>query len=231
MGRRLYKELTKTYPNNNIDYIFNDEGSNILDYINKHSFGGYESESGRRYTEGGGEYSEGGRRYSEGGRRYSEGGRRYSEGGRRYSEGGRRYSEGGHRYSEGGGRYSEGGGRYSEGGHRYSEGGHRYSESGGAVSGLCMESLDGWLDDFDDKSTGIGIFFKKNVDGRCKLDDANLHKKILEKYNFDTKTIKTGGYNMDGGALDLFREDLNQNHRNLFDIELNKFREEISLIR
>jgi len=36
---------------------------------------------------------------------------------------------------------------------------------------------------------------------------------------------------MRGGALELLRYDLNLNHRNLFDSELNKLREELALIR
>jgi hypothetical protein len=199
----------------------------------KNSSGGYESDfsyrSGLSGRSGGSRISGISRRSS--GNRYSEGGNRYSEGGNRYSEGGNRYSEGGHRYSEGGNRYSEGGRRYSEGGRRYSEGGPQYSERGGAVSGVCMDRLNNWLEDFDNKSEGINIFFKRNVEPQCKLEDVNLHKKILETYHVDTNTIKRGGYHMDGGALELLREDLNQNHRNLFDIELNKLRDEISLIR
>jgi hypothetical protein len=188
MGRRLYKELSKTYPNNNIDMIFNDEGYNIFDYIKKHSFGGYESEGG-------------------------------------------------------------------------------YPDRGGAVSGLCMNDLEKFLS-LDDTVTPDAIdfstFFKTHSEKyQCRIDDVNLRKLILEKYNFDTKTLplKKGGYednyrysegggryseggrryseggrrysdyNMRGGALKLLRDDLNLNHRNLFDIELNKLRQEIALIR
>ena len=118
---------------------------------------------------------------------------RFSEGGRRYSKGGRRYSEGGGRYSEGGRRYSESDRRYSEGGRRYSEGG--YPERGGAYSNECMDDLDGFLEDMDNIPSGIRMYFKSSNLGHCKPDDAEFRKKILSKYNFDTKTMSGGDEN------------------------------------
>ena len=133
--------------------------------------------------------------------------------------------------------------RYSEGGRRYSEGG--YPEKGGAYSNECMNDLDGFLEDMDNIPSGIRMYFKSSNLGHCKPDDAEFRKKILSKYNFDTKTMNGGNenyryseggrrysdYNIRGGALDLLREDLNLNHQNLFDSELNKLRDEIALIR
>jgi hypothetical protein len=179
MGRRLYKELKKTYPNNNIDGIFKDEGYNIFDYINKHKFGGY-SESRESYRSEGGYNSENEKRRSF----YR------SEGD--YGSESRRSS------------YRSIGG-YSES--RRSAEGDKVTDK--CINDLdeYINYSNSTLEMNQPVSALIKEFVIFNK-GQCHASNPEFRKKIKEKYNFDLDSLSHGGinklvnYSMEGGQID-----------------------------